>query len=100
MSDENDHWKRLARRIIPERDGREVKRDRMATELDWDDWSQREKEVYAAAFMFPNPEIDLVNHFHVKGVELNLKRYARTARIVDPDGNVWLVVEGGRPERL
>ncbi len=97
---ENDHWKSLARRVIPERDGREIKRERIVKGLAWDDWSQREKEVYAAAFLFPDPEISMIDHFFVAGVDLSLKRYARTARIVDPDGDVWLVIEGGRPEKL
>ena len=96
---ENDFWKDMAKRVIPERDAREVKRTRIAKGLDWDDWSQREKEVYACAFLFPDPDIQLIDHFHVAGVPLNLKGYARTARIVDPDGDVWLVVEGGRPQK-
>lgn len=99
MSDENDLWRKLASRVIPERDMREVKRTARAKALDWDDWSQREKEVYTAAFLFPDPDIKLIDHFHVAGVAMMLKGYARTARIVDPDGAVWLVVEGGRPQQ-
>lgn len=100
MSDEIEHWKRMARRVIPERDAREVKREKIVRGLDWSSWSQREKEVYAAAFLFPDPEIAFIDNHHVDGVSLKLKGFARTQKIVDPDGNVWLVIEGGRPEML
>lgn len=96
---ENDHWRSMARLHGIERDGRTLKREAMVRRLQWEGWTPREREVYATAFLFPDPEISTIDHFMIAGVELNLAGYRRTARIIDPDGDLWLVIEGQLPQR-
>lgn len=101
MSDEPiNHWKALAKRVGIERDGRALKRARIAKGLDWAEWTQAEREVYAAAFLFPAPAEPLIDGITINGVVLNMQRLSRTTRIVDENGDVWLVVEHGRPQKL
>ncbi len=94
-----DHWKALAKRVGIERDGRAARRNRIAKRLEWDDWSQEEREIYTAAFLFPAPVEPLIDNITINGVEMKLARLSRTATIIDEDGNVWFVVEHGRPEK-
>ena len=94
-----DHWKALAKQVGIERDGRKLRRDRIAKRLDWDDWSQEEREVYTAAFLFPAPMEPLIDNITINGTEMKLARLSRTATIIDEAGDVWLVVEHGRPEK-
>ena len=100
MTDDIEHWKRLAKRVGIERDGRALKRARIARELDWSAWSQEEREVYAAAFLFPAPKEPLIDKVTIDGIEMSLARLSRTATIIDETGAVWRVIEHGRPERL
>ncbi len=100
MSDDIEHWKALAKRVGIERDGRALKRARIAKQLDWSDWSEQEREVYAAAFLFPAPAEPLIDNITIDGHEMKLARMSRTATIIDETGAVWRVVEHGRPERL
>ena len=97
MSDDVEHWKRIARQVGIERDGRKLKQTAIARRLDWSDWSQEEREVYAAAFLFPVPVEPLIDGITIDGKVLNLASYARTARVIDASGDVWMVVEHGRP---
>ena len=99
MSDDPiEHWKALARQVGIERDGRALKRARIARELDWTDWTQEEREVYAAAFLFPSPAEPLIDGITINGETLNLKRFSRTTVVIDGD-TVWRVVEHGRPQK-
>lgn len=101
MSDDHiEHWKRMAQNVGIQRDLREKRRARIAKDLDWDDWSDAEREVYAAAFLFPSPAEPLIDGITINGKALNLSGYARTALIADAVGNVWRVIEHGRPEKL
>lgn len=95
-----DHWKRLAAQVGVERNHRAMKQARIAKELEWNQWTQEEREVYAAAFLFPAPAEPLIDGITINGVVLNLKRLSRTATIIDENGGVWMVVEHGRPENL
>lgn len=95
-----DHWKALAARVGVERDHRKAKQARIAKGLDWMEWSQEEREVYAAAFLFPAPAEPLIDNVTIDGCALKLQRLARTAQIIDETGGVWLVVEHGRPEKI
>lgn len=95
-----EHWKALARQVGIERSGRDLKRARIAKGLDWMEWTQEEREVYAAAFLFPAPAEPLIDGITINGVTLDLKRLARTASIVDGNGNIWCVVEHWRPRKL
>lgn len=92
-----EHWKNLAKQVGIERDGRALKRARIVRELDWSDWSQEEREVYACAFLFPVPAEPLIDGITIEGVEMKLKRFSRTATIIDDNGAVWLVAEHARP---
>src|SRR5262245_11286076 len=100
MSDEIEHWKQLAKRVGIERSHRALKQARIVKGLDWSEWTQEEKEVYASAFLFPQPAEPMIDNITIEGTELNLKRFSRTVRIIDENGAVWLVVEHGRPEKL
>lgn len=99
MADEIEHWKKMAANLGIQRNLRAEKQARIAKQLDWTDWSQEEREVYAAAFLYPAPAEPLIDGITINGVVLNLKRLSRTTRIVDDNG-VWLVVEHMKPERL
>jgi hypothetical protein len=100
MSEDHvEHWKALAKRVGIERDQRKVRQSRIAKELDWSEWTQEEREIYASAFLFPVPAEPLVDGITINGVVLNMKRLARTARIIDGNGDVWMVLEHGRPEK-
>lgn len=99
-NDHIDHWKRLAANVGAGRNLRDEKRSRIAGELDWDDWTHEERQVYAAAFLFPAPAEPLIDGITLNGKVMNLAKYARTTLIADRDGNVWRVVEHGRPEKL
>ena len=92
-----EHWKHLAKQVGIERDGRALKRARIVRELDWSDWTQEEREVYAAAFLFPAPVEPLIDNVTIEGTSLKLARLSRTATIIDQNGDVWLVAEHGRP---
>lgn len=100
MSDEMGHWRDLAKRVGIERDGRTIRRQRAIRELDWSDWTKQERAIYAAAFLFPSPAEELIDGIVINGEELSLAALARTARIIDETGSVWLVVERGRPMKL
>jgi hypothetical protein len=100
MSDEIEHWKRMAKQVGIDRDGRTLRRNRAAKKLEWDDWSQEEREIYAAAFLFPSPVEPLIDGITINGVEMKLSSISRTATIVDDNNAVWRVVEHGRPEKL
>lgn len=100
MSDEIEHWKSLAKRVGIERDGRALKRARIAKNLDWHEWTQEEREVYACAFLFPSPLEPLIDNITIDGHEMKLARLSRTATIIDETGTVWRVVEHGRPEKI
>jgi len=95
-------WERLALNAVNQRSGREARRERAVSNLepDWTDWSEREREVYSCAFLFPAPTEPLIDGITINGQELKLARYARTATIVDPEGQTWLVVEHAKPEKL
>lgn len=99
MSDDIEHWKRMAANAGIQRDQRVMRRNRIAQNLDWQTWTQEEREVYAAAFLFPVPVEPLIDNITIDGCEMKLKRLMRTARIVDETGAVWLVVELCRPEK-
>lgn len=99
MSDDIEHWKRMAANAGIQRDGRTLKRERIVRALDWADWSQEEREIYASAFLFPSPLEPLIDNITISGEVLNMKRLLRTARVVDETGTVWLVVEHCRPEK-
>jgi len=98
MSDDIEHWKKMAANLGIQRNLRAEKQNRIAKDLDWTDWSQDEREVYAAAFLYPAPLEPLIDGITINGHVLNLKRLSRTARIID-NGTVWLVVEHAKPER-
>lgn len=100
MNDDASHWRDLARRVGIERDGRALKRQRIVRELDWSGWSTEEREVYAAAFLFPAPAEPLIDNITIEGHSLKLSRLSRTATIIDEAGAVWRVVEHGRPEKI
>ena len=100
MADEIEHWKRMAANLGIQRNLRAEKQTRIAKALDWNEWSQEEREVYASAFLFPGPVEPLIDGITINGCVLNMKRLSRTARIVEDNGQVWLVVEHGRPEKL
>ena len=100
MADEIEHWKRMAANLGIQRNLRAEKQTRIAKQLDWNEWSQEEREVYASAFLFPAPAEPLIDGITINGVVLNMKRLSRTARIVEDNGQVWLVVEHARPEKL
>lgn len=102
MSDHVERWKHLAANAITQRTGRDVRRERIVSNLepDWSEWTQQEREIYAAAFLFPVPVEPLIDKITINGQELNMRRLARTAQIVDETGAVWLVVEHGKPEKL
>jgi hypothetical protein len=101
MSDEHlDHWKALAKRVGVEVNHRRQKQARIAKGLDWSEWTKTEREVYAAAFIYPIPAEPLIDSVTLNGETLDLKRLSRTARIIDEAGDVWLVVEHGRPMKL
>ena len=98
-SDDIEHWKRMAARVGVERNNRALRQARIAKDLEWSDWTQEEREIYTAAFLFPAPLEPLIDGITINGVEMRLKRLARTARIIDEHGNVWTVIEHGRPEK-
>lgn len=102
MSNEIERWTGLAKNAIGQRNQRDVRRERAVKNLDpdWSAWTQREREVYAAAFLFPAPAEPLIDGVTILGETLNMRALARTAKIVDGDGQVWLVVEHGKPEKL
>lgn len=102
MSEDIERWKRMAAAAITQRTGRDAKREHIISTLepDWSQWTQQEREVYAVAFLYPAPLEPLIDKITIKGEEMNRRRYARTTRIVDPAGDVWLVVEHAKPERL
>lgn len=100
MSDDKEFWHQIAKQAGVERNGRDLKRSKIAGQLDWDDWTNEEREVYACAFLFPAPAEPLIDGITILGKVLNLSKYARTAVICDRDGNVWRVVEHGRPQKL
>lgn len=100
MSNDIEHWKSLAARVGLDRSGRALKQARIAKGLDWSDWSQEEREVYASAFLFPAPLEPLIDGITIDGKVLNMQRLSRTATIIDEAGNVWRVVEHGRPEKM
>jgi hypothetical protein len=99
VKDPLDHWKAMAARVGIARDGREMQRNRIVRDLDWSDWTVVEREVYAAAFLFPAPMEPLIDGITIHGTVMNLKRFSRTAQIIDRNGDVWRVVEHGRPEK-
>lgn len=99
-NDHIEHWKNLAKNVGVQRNMRDERRAAIAKGLDWDGWTQQEREVYAAAFLFPVPAEPLIDGITLNGQVMNLSKYARTALIADRDGNVWRVVEHGRPEQL
>jgi hypothetical protein len=101
MSEDHiEHWKKLAKQVGIERDMRDAKRAAIAHGLGWDDWTVEEREVYACAFLFPHPAEPLFDGVTINGSVLNLAKYARTALIADRDGNLWRVIEHGKPEKL
>jgi len=101
VSDDHiEHWKALAKRVGIERNHRAEKQTRIAKGLDWTDWTAEEREIYAAAFLFPVPAEPLIDGVTINGQTLNMKRLARTSSIVDGDGDIWIVVEHGRPRKL
>lgn len=102
MTDETERWRQLAQNAIGQRNLRDVKREAIVSRLDpdWSAWSDAERDIYAAAFLFPAPMEPMIDNVTISGVTLKLKRLARTARIVDETGAVWLVIEHARPEKL
>jgi len=100
MSDPIEYWKALARQVGIERNGRDLKRTRIAKGLDWAEWTAEEREIYAAAFLFPAPAEPLIDGITIDGQTLNMQRLARTASIVDGNGDIWITVEHGRPRKL
>ena len=100
MSDDIEHWKKMAANLGIQRNLRAEKQTRIAKQLDWNEWSQEEREVYAAVFLFPGPVEPLINGITINGVVLNMQRLSRTARIIEDNGTVWLVVEHMKPEKL
>jgi hypothetical protein len=100
MSDDIEHWKKMAANLGIQRNLRAEKQTRIAKQLNWDSWSQEEREVYASAFLFPGPVEPLINGITINGVVLNMQRLSRTARIIEDNGTVWLVVEHMKPEKL
>ena len=42
----------------------------------------------------------VINGITINGVVLNMQRLSRTARIIEDNGTVWLVVEHMKPEKL
>jgi len=100
MSDDIEHWKSMARRVGIERDGRALRRNRIARNLDWSEWTQEEREIYASAFLFPAPLEPLIDGIVINGVDMKLARISRTATVIDETGAVWRVVEHGRPEKV
>ena len=91
----------MAKQVGIDRDGRTLRRNRAANRLEWDDWSQKEREIYAAAFLFPSPVEPLIDGITINGVEMKLAKLSRTATIFDEATNaVWRVIEHGRPENL
>lgn len=100
MPDDIDHWKQLAKRVGIERDNRALKRTRLAKELDWAEWTQEEREVYACAFLYPATLEPMIDGITINGSVLNLAKYSRTATIIDAQGDVWTVIEHGRPQKV
>lgn len=102
MTDSREFWEKIAAQSVQARSNRDVRRERAVRHLepDWSDWSQTEREVYAAAFLFPAPAEALIDGITINGEALNLAKYARTATIIDATGGVWRVVEHGKPEKL